>query len=158
MAHMPNLLLNENRDYNFGIPTLPYIAGREFAGIMVKASGASNSRIGEGDLVVVPSTDYRDLRKAAFQEYSIASSFNTIRLPKTVSVRSGSMLGVAFVSAVLALEICMGLNFKSIEEGPNRLSIVRNLQPDSLPLDIRRACLEGIASTERAKAGDFLVI
>lgn len=124
----------------------------------MKVSSAATSRIKKGDLVVVPSTDYRDLRKAAFQEYSVASSFNTIRLPKGTSVKSGSILGVAFVSAALALGICMGLNFESIEDGPDLLSIVRNVNSESLPSDIRQECLNGIAKGERATAGDFLVI
>lgn len=146
------------RDYNFGIPTLPYVSGRELVGTVVKTTKTPNSRIREGDVVVVPSTDYRDLRKAAFQEYSIASSFNSIRLPQHISINSGSILGVAFVSAVLALGICMGVNFASIEDGPDLLDIVRKIDPDSLPTDIRQECLAGIGKAERAKAGDFLVI
>ncbi|KAH7067932.1 chaperonin 10-like protein, partial [Paraphoma chrysanthemicola] len=145
-------------DYNFGIPTLPYIPGRELAGTVVKVSSTATSRIKEGDVVVVPSTDYRDLRKAAFQEYSVASTFNTIRLPEGISVNSGSILGVAFVSAALALGICMGLSFESIENGPDVLSIVRSLDVESIPADIRQECLGGIAKSERATAGDFLVI
>ncbi|EAT81499.2 hypothetical protein SNOG_11000 [Parastagonospora nodorum SN15] len=150
--------LTISRDFNFGIPTLPYIAGREFAGTVVKASDAGSSRIKDGDVIVVPSTDYRDLRKAAFQQYSVASSFNAIRIPKNISIRSGSILGVAFVSAALALGICMGLDFSSIEDGPDLLSMVRSLEADQLPTDIRQECLHGISVADRAKADDFLVI
>ncbi|KAF2826643.1 GroES-like protein [Ophiobolus disseminans] len=145
-------------DFGFGVPVLPYVAGREFAGTVVKVGSAVASRIQLGDLVTVPSTDYRDLRKAAYQQYSIASSFNTIRLPKNISVESGSILGVAFVSAVLALGICMGLDFSSIEDGPNLLNIVKNIDSEKLPTDIRQECLKGIGGVERAKKGDFLVI
>lgn len=134
------------------------MSGRELAGTVVRAAKTPNSRIRDGDVVIVPSTDYRDLRKAAFQEYSIASSFNTIRLPQHISVTSGSILGVAFVSAVLALGICMGISFESIEDGPDLLDIVRNIDPESLPVDIRQECLSGIGKAERAKSGDFLVI
>ncbi len=111
-----------------------------------------------GDIVTIPSTDYRDLRKAAFQEYSIASSFNTIRLPHSISAESGSILGVAFVSAVLALGICMGVSFEGIENGPDLLRIVRNIQPERLPADIKKECLENITEADRAKVGDYLVI
>jgi NADPH:quinone reductase-like Zn-dependent oxidoreductase len=117
-----------------------------------------NSRINTGDVVIIPSTDYRDLRKAAFQQYSIASSFNAIRIPQGISVNSGSILGVAFVSAALALGICMGLDFQAVENGPDLLSIVRTLDPEKLPNDIRQECLQGVIKGERAKAGDFLVI
>lgn len=134
------------------------MAGREFAGTVVKVGNAAASRVKLGDRVTVPSTDYRDLRKAAYQQYSIASSFNTIRLPSSTSVESGSILGVAFVSAVLALGSCMGLDFTGIESGPDLLSIVHNIEADKLPVDIREECLRGIAQSDRAKVGDFLVI
>jgi hypothetical protein len=124
----------------------------------VRVSNTSNSRIKKGDVVAIPSTDYRDHRKAAFQQFSIASSFNAIRIPKNISINSGSILGVAFVSAALALGICMGLNFESIEDGPDLLSIVRSLDEGQLPIDIRQECLQGITKSERAKAGDFLVV
>lgn len=52
----------------------------------------------------------------------------------------------------------MGISFESIEDGPDLLDIVRNIDPESLPLDIRQECLNGIGKAERAKAGDFLVI
>ncbi|KAI8933142.1 hypothetical protein NX059_009783 [Plenodomus lindquistii] len=144
-------------DFNFGVPTLPFVSGRELVGTVVKAA-RSDSRIQEGDVVIIPSTDYRDLRKAAFQEYSIASSFNTIRLPTHISINSGSILGVAFVSAVLALGICMGISFEDVQNGPDLLSVVKNIDPENLPKDIRQECLNGIAKTERAKVGDWLVI
>jgi hypothetical protein len=121
-------------------------------------TSSSAPRIRKDDIVIIPSTDYRDLRKAAFQEYSIASSFNCIRVPKSISVESGSIVGVAFVAAVLALGICMGIDFSSIENGPDLLSIVRGIDRDKIPVDIRKECLDGIRDEERAQAGDFLVI
>lgn len=151
-------MLKSSSDYNFGIPTLPYIAGRELTGTIVKTSHENEGRIKNGDVIIVPSTDYRDLRKAAFQQYSIASNFNAIRLPKGVSVHAGSILGVAFVSAALALGICMGVDFSGIEDGPDILSLIRNIASERLPADIRQECLQGIGDAERAKAGDFLVI
>jgi hypothetical protein len=126
--------------------------------IKVPKLSCSPRPIKKGDVVLVPSTDYRDLRKAAFQEYSVAFAFNTIRLPPSIPVNSGSILGVAFVSAALTLGICMGLDFSSIEDGPDLLEIVRSLEPHSIPADIRQECLYGIAKKERARAGDFLVI
>lgn len=124
----------------------------------MKAPTAPNSRLRNGDVVIIPSTDYRDLRKAAFQEYSIASSFNAIRLPHAIPQEQGSILGVSFVSAILALAVNMGVNFESIEDGPDLLKIVRSINPERLPIDIRKECLEGINEDERAKKGDFVVI
>lgn len=126
--------------------------------MVVTAPKTPNARIRVGDMVTIPSTDYRDLRKAAFQQYSIASTFNTIRLPHNVSAESGSIMGVAFVSAVMALGICMGVSFESVEDGPDLLKIVRNIDPERLPKDIRKECLENISETDRAKAGDYLVV
>ncbi|KAF1960413.1 GroES-like protein [Byssothecium circinans] len=145
-------------DFNFGIPVLPYVAGRELVGTVIQAPSKPNSCIRKGDVVIVPSTDYRDLRKAAFQQYSIASAFNTIRLPHKVSEESGSILGVAFVATALALGICMGVSFEDIDNGPDLLKIVNNIDIERLPADIRKECLEGIKPDERAKKGDFLVI
>ncbi len=51
-------------DYNFGIPTLPYISGRELVGQVVTVS-KKNTRLKIGDIVIVISTDYRDLRIVA---------------------------------------------------------------------------------------------
>ncbi len=52
----------------------------------------------------------------------------------------------------------MGLDFSSIEDGPDLLDIVRSLEPHGIPADIRQECLHGIAEKERIRAGDFLVI
>lgn len=151
-------VLTGRSDFNFGIPTLPYVAGRELTGTVVKILREGDGRIKAGDVVLVPSTDYRDLRKAAFQQYSIASTFNAIRIPRSISSRSGSILGVAFVSAVMALGISMGIDFSEIEGGPDLLGLVRKIDPERLPADIQQECLQGIGESERAKAGDFLVI
>ncbi|KAF2198713.1 GroES-like protein [Delitschia confertaspora ATCC 74209] len=144
-------------DFNFGIPTLPYISGRELVGevIVVPRTG---SWFRKGDIVIIPSTDYRDVRKAAFQEYAIGSSYNTIRLPSNTSVEAGSILGVAFVAAALALGICMGVDFSGIADGPDLWSLVQNLDPRKLPVDIQKECLKGICENERAKEGDYLVV
>ncbi|CAI6338044.1 unnamed protein product [Periconia digitata] len=145
-------------DFNFGIPVLPYIAGREFVGTVIETPKTNNPRIRKGDVVIVPSTDYRDLRKAAFQQHSIASSFNAIRLPESISEQSGAILGVAFVSAVLTLGICMGVDFSAIEDGPDLRSLVQEIGSGRLPEDIRKECLQGIEDKERAQPGNFLVV
>ncbi|KAI4678502.1 uncharacterized protein J4E84_008758 [Alternaria hordeiaustralica] len=145
-------------DYNFGIPTLPYISGREYSGTVLLTPTRTSSRIKKGDRVLVPSTDYRDPRKAAYQHYSIASTFNTIRLPPNITLNSGSILGVAFVSAALTLGICLGLDFSDIENGPDIFGIVRSLDQEDIPSDIRQECFHSIGAKERIKAGDNLVI
>ncbi|KAK7425154.1 hypothetical protein QQX98_000068 [Neonectria punicea] len=144
-------------DYGFGIPELPYISGREAAGTVVRAAEGP-SRIKINDKVIVISTDYRDLRKATYQQYVVASDFNVVRIPKEITVSEGATLGVAFVAASLALGICLGVDFTRAHDGPNILDIVRNVAEESLPEDIRGECLSGILPSEGAKAGDWIAI
>ncbi|KAI0470047.1 quinone oxidoreductase [Xylariaceae sp. FL0804] len=144
-------------DFGYGIPILPYVAGRELSGHVVRHSGAS-SRLREGDQVIVISTDYRDLRKAAFQQYVVSSTFNTVKMPSSISLQSGATVGVAFVAAALALGICMGVDFTSVADGPDLLELVRMVGRDGLPEDIRSECLDGVTEPERALPGDWIAI
>ncbi|KAK1775436.1 chaperonin 10-like protein [Copromyces sp. CBS 386.78] len=147
-------------DFNFAIPELPYISGRECAGEVVQTS-RKDSRIKPRDRVLVISTDYRDLRKAAYQEYIISFDYYTVRIPPSLSPEEGSTLGVAFVAAALSLGVCMGVDFSSVLSGPDLFSLLRSSVPhDSLAEDIqiRSECLDGIRSHERAKAGDWVAV
>ncbi|KAL5045246.1 hypothetical protein BDW71DRAFT_208583 [Aspergillus fruticulosus] len=71
--------------FNFGIPGLPWVFGSDLAGIVVRTSPSHSpcSRIQLGDVVLVPSTDYRDIRKAAFQENAVASHYNAAKIHAT---------------------------------------------------------------------------
>ncbi|KAL6904651.1 GroES-like protein [Trichoderma evansii] len=144
-------------DYNFGIATLPYIAGRELAG-RVAITPKRNSRLREGDRVLVISTDYRDLRKAAYQEYVVSSDFNVARIPPSISFQQAAGLGVAFSAAAITLGICMGIDFASILDGPDLLQLVRSVKPETIPEDVRAECLHGITDEERAVPGDWVAV
>ena len=63
-------------EYNFGLPSLPWVNGRDLAGVVVKAHKTLR-RIRIGDAILSPSTDYHDIRKAAFKNTLSAQS--TIR-------------------------------------------------------------------------------
>jgi NADPH:quinone reductase-like Zn-dependent oxidoreductase len=107
------------------------------------------------------STDYRDSRKAAYQQYSVVSDFNACKLPDIVTAIEAAPLGVAYVAATLALGICIGLDFQSATggpRGPDLLKTIRSLPQEALPLDIRKECFEGIREDERAKPGDWIAI
>ena len=54
LAQLSGAANEKYSDYNFAIPQLPYIAGRDFAGVVVRAPAAS-SRLRIGDLVRVMS-------------------------------------------------------------------------------------------------------
>jgi NADPH:quinone reductase-like Zn-dependent oxidoreductase len=57
------------------------------------------------------STDYRDSRKAAYQQYAVVSDFNAYRIPPNITVTEVAPLGVAFVAAAVALGICLRVDF-----------------------------------------------
>ncbi|KAH7034535.1 chaperonin 10-like protein [Microdochium trichocladiopsis] len=145
-------------DFNFALPVLPYIAGRELVGQVVQTSDEASEYFSVGDRVVVISTDYRDLRKASFQQYVIASDFNTLRLPENVDPRQGACVGVGFVAAALALGVSLGLDFSNVHDGPDLLRLVRSLDAQRFAPDILHECLYGVEVSERAVAGDWIVI
>ena len=108
-----------------------------------------------------PSTDYRDIRKAAYQEYLITTDFNVARLPASLSVNVGAALGVAFVSALLALGISLGFNFTNgvdAHKGPDLLGILKGISRDEIPEDVRDEAFVGIKAEERPQAGDWFAI
>lgn len=147
-------------DYNFGLPSLPWINGRDLAGVVVKAH-KSLRRIRVGDVVLSPSTDYRDIRKAAFQEYVISTEHNSARVPGGFDVQASAAVGVAFVTAALALGVCCGVNFAGSKEprgGPDLFRVVREVNPDIFASDIREEVLGGVSESERAQPGDWLAI
>lgn len=95
--------------------------------------------------VMAISTDYRDSRKAAYQQYVVASDFNVCRLPPTMSIKEAASLGVTFVAAVLALGVCMGVDFVAAgPRGPDLLRAVRSLPRVRITEDIREECFDGI--------------
>lgn len=113
------------------------------------------------DQVMAISTDYRDSRKAAYQQFAVVSDFNACRLPKKLSAQEAAPLGVAFVAAALALGICLGMDFLVTNEGPrgpDLLKIVRSLPREALPKDIHKECFDGIGENERAKPGDWIAV
>ncbi|KAL9097393.1 MAG: hypothetical protein Q9165_000288 [Trypethelium subeluteriae] len=147
-------------DFNFGLPSLPWINGRDLAGVVVRAH-QSLRRIRVGDVILSPSTDYRDIRKAAFQEFSISSEHNAARVPRDVPIQSSAVMGVAYVTAALTLGICLGLDFSTIGgqfRAPNLRHLLREVDPSALAADVRDECLNGIEELERVKAGDWIVI
>ncbi|SMY18631.1 unnamed protein product [Zymoseptoria tritici ST99CH_1A5] len=147
-------------DYGFSQPSYPWVNGRDFAGIVVRAP-RTNSRIQQGDVVFGPSTDYRDVRKAAYQEYVVTTDYNVTRIPQGVSVKEGAALGVAWVAATVALGISFGLDFSSISgapRGPDLVKLVRQLRQNDVPEDIRDEIFSGIEDSERPQPGEWLAI
>ncbi len=108
-----------------------------------------------------PSTDYRDIRKATYQEYLVTTDFNVAKLPENVSVNTGAALGVAFVSAFLSLGVCLGLDFSKVKKGPpgpDLLQVIQRIERDAVEDDIREETFHGIDEDERPQAGDWFAI
>jgi NADPH:quinone reductase-like Zn-dependent oxidoreductase len=152
-------LTNILRAFNFGIPSLPWINGRDLAGLVLQVPKGS-SRLQVGDVVLVPSTDYRDIRKAAFQEYAIATDFNAARIPAATSIHAASSVGVAYVAAALALGVSFGLDFSLIKKapGPNLPNIIKQLNTNDIPDDIREECFASFLDAEKPQPGEWLAI
>lgn len=119
-----------------------------------------SSRLRVGDVVLVPSTDYRDIRKAAFQEYAIATDYNAARIPSSTSIHAAASVGVAFVAAVLALGVSFGLDFSLIKKvpGPNLPNIIKKIDPDTIPADIHQECFASLLDSEKPQSGDWIAI
>ena len=62
------------------------------------------------------------------------------------------------MAASLALGICMGVDFSDVTNGPDLLKIVKAVDPDSIPEDVRVESLSGISEHERAKPGDWIAV
>ncbi|RMD39606.1 hypothetical protein DV735_g5529, partial [Chaetothyriales sp. CBS 134920] len=150
--------------FGWGLPSLPCILGRDYVGKVVhKHAPDADVGLEVGDVVLGISTDYRDYRKAAFQQYAIASSFNLCRIPPKLYQSHGILpsIGVAFVSAALALGVCIGLDFSKTvgdSQGPDLFSIVRSLDRTSISEDIRQECFDSITESERIRPGDWIAI
>jgi NADPH:quinone reductase-like Zn-dependent oxidoreductase len=159
-GHKASVYQLSHSDFGFGIPELPYIAGRDFVGTVVQES-QSASRFKRGDVVFAASTDYRDLRKSAYQQFTVASNFNISRVPTIVSRERLAGIGVAFVAASLALGISLSFDFTAVRQsvrGPNLRQLLRSLDPKSIPADQRNECIQKIKDADIPKAGDWILI
>lgn len=111
--------------------------------------------------MLVPSTDYRDIRKAAFQEYAIATAYNAARIPSSRCVYASASLGVAFVASVLALGVSFGIDFSKNRTGagPDLARTIRGLSRDNIPADILDETFScTLPGADRAQPGDWLAI
>lgn len=110
--------------------------------------------------VLAISTDYRDYRKAAFQEFAVSWTFNTLTIPKQVSSNAIAGVGVGFVAAAFTLGICFGLSFPSTERtsGLDLLLLARSQPKHLVPEDVRHEVFRSLALEERLTTGDWIVI
>ncbi|KAJ9142932.1 Chaperonin 10-like protein [Pleurostoma richardsiae] len=88
-------------DYNFCLPTFPWVTGREMSGIVEKVGSAVDS-FRPGDKVWT-STYYRDIRAGCFQQYVVVPSHTVSPVPAQVPLESAACLGVAALTAAMTL-------------------------------------------------------
>ena len=108
--------------------------------------------------VIAISTDYRDTRKGAFQQFVIANDYNLVRLPPSLTYEQGSTVGVAFVAASLALGVSLGADFSSVLDGPDLFRALRDIDTGRIPDDVVNETLHSLRDEERPREGDWLVI
>ncbi|KAF1981106.1 GroES-like protein [Aulographum hederae CBS 113979] len=152
----------KSADYGFGIPTLPCIKGCEYAGkVVALGCGSDCHGLRIGDSVIAITTDYRDYRKAAFQEFAVAWQHNVCKVPSAIDPLSAASVGVAFIAASFALGISLGITFPSLaEEGQSldMLSLARSQPIEHIPFNVRNEVLYSLDSGDRPSIGEWILI
>lgn len=78
-----------------------------------------------------------------------------------MSLNTGAALGVAYVSALIGLGISLGFNFaKAVKgpRGPNLLEVLRGVDRERVPEDVRNEAFHAIEDEERPQVGDWFAI
>lgn len=52
----------------------------------------------------------------------------------------------------------MGVDFSDVTNGPDLLKIVKTVDPELIPEDVRAESLSGISERERARPGDWIAV
>lgn len=89
-------------DYNFCLPQLPWITGREMAGVVDEVGSAVGSHLRPGRRVWT-STYYRDRRAGCFQDYVIVPQHTVSVVPQGMSFTDAACLGVCGLTAAMTL-------------------------------------------------------
>jgi NADPH:quinone reductase-like Zn-dependent oxidoreductase len=103
-------------DYNFCLPSFPWVIGREMAGV-VESFGKNVKNFKVGDRVwtseLLPfgmlgginkvGTYYRDSRAGCFQQYIVVPQHTVCHIPAGLSFESAACLGVAGLTAAMTL-------------------------------------------------------
>lgn len=88
-------------DYNFCLPSFPWVTGREMAGVVQKvAPGVTNLKVGDR---VWTSTYYRDARAGCFQDLVTVPQHTVLPMPSSLEFEAAACLGVAGLTAAMTL-------------------------------------------------------
>ncbi|TVY51888.1 Trans-enoyl reductase lepG, partial [Lachnellula suecica] len=94
-------------DYNFCIPSYPWVTGREMAGV-VHSIGSAVTNVKVGDHVWT-STYYRDARAGCFQHFVTVPAHTVLPLPPNTSFAEAATLGVAGLTAAMTAWHWLGI-------------------------------------------------
>ncbi|GAA5990145.1 hypothetical protein JCM10908_005842 [Rhodotorula pacifica] len=123
-------------DYNFALPVLPALNGRDLAGTVVQV-GSAVKRVAPGDRVFAVSTNYRDYRTSSFQEYAVAAEHCLGVVPSSSTVEEAAALGVGVSTAAIALSSCLGLSIDTFSARELSIGSEGELDVATLPPPIR---------------------
>jgi NADPH:quinone reductase-like Zn-dependent oxidoreductase len=100
------------------------------------------------------------MRKAAFQEYAVASAFNSIRIPSSIAPEKAASIGVAFVTAAIALGVCLGVRFPRSREPQlfDLLEIAKRQELKDIPEDIASDIIDSISPGNQPYSGDWILV
>jgi NADPH:quinone reductase-like Zn-dependent oxidoreductase len=114
----------------------------------------------DGVKILSVSTDYRDPRKSAFQEYAVVSQINAIKLPQSYRDYHAASVGVAFITAAIALGVTLGMTFPTAVDGSalNLLKVAQAQEPSNVPADIYDEIFNAIDPRSRPRNGDWIMI
>ena len=76
-------------------------------------------------------------------------------------MNTGAALGVAFVSAFLALGVSLGFDFSTATKGPSGPDlhkIITAIDPKTVPEDVRDETFHAVKDDERPQARDWVAI
>lgn len=136
-------------DYNFCLPTLPWITGREMAGV-IECVGSNVTKVKRGDfvwtckcrLLAVPKTTaqelttikatyYKDRRAGCFQELVAVPYHTVFPIPTGLDFTAAACLGVGGLTAAMSLWRWLGVPMH-----PGSSPVIDKSTPDAKPKDI----------------------
>ncbi|GAA5968803.1 hypothetical protein JCM3765_001270 [Sporobolomyces pararoseus] len=152
--------------YNFALPVLPALNGRDLAGTVSKI-GSQVQRFRVGDRVFAVSTNYRDYRTSSFQQYAVASSHCLGLVPPNVTIEQSAALGVGASTAAIALSSTLGIRIRDFASSELGIGSEGELDHSTLPPPIEKgewlliwgaSCVTGYFAAQFARLAGLKVI
>lgn len=90
----------------------------------------------------------------------MVSDFNAVKLPQINQGYHAASIGVAFVTAAIALGVSLGMVFQAAANGSvlNLLKVAQAQEPSNVPADISEEIFNAIDPGSRPRNGDWIMI